>query len=74
MSKEYTGSSPSEATTPSTLLKKRSPSLAFLFIFSAMLAGCTESPEDELAACAKLVKEGLRPVADQREDRFMGKV
>jgi len=39
-----------------------------------LLAACTDSPNDELASCASLVKEGLREVADQREDRFLGKV
>jgi hypothetical protein len=38
------------------------------------LSGCTDSPNDELAACARVVKEGLRKVADQPEDRFLGKV
>ena len=29
---------------------------------------------DETAACTRMVAEGLRPLADQREDRFNGKV
>jgi hypothetical protein len=39
-----------------------------------VLSGCTDSPKEELAACGRMVKEGLREVADNREDRFMGKV
>lgn len=39
-----------------------------------LLAACTESPNDELAACARLIKDGPRPVADERQDRFLGKV
>jgi hypothetical protein len=35
---------------------------------------CTDSPNDELASCARLVKEGLLEVAEEREDRFLGKV
>jgi len=38
------------------------------------LAACTDSSDEELAACARMVTEGLRPVAEVREDRFMGKV
>lgn len=49
-------------------------SLVYALAMGVGIAGCTESPNDELAACARLVKEGLRPVAENREDRFMGKV
>ena len=49
-------------------------SLTFVLALVVGIAGCTESPNEELAACARLVKEGLRPVAENREDRFMGKV
>ena len=53
---------------------KRLRSLVFTGLLGVGLTACTDSPNDELAACARLVKGGLRDVADQREDRFLGKV
>ncbi len=38
-----------------------------------LLAGCT-SKRDELKACAKLVNSGFRPIAEDRTERFLGKV
>ncbi len=50
-------------------------SLAFAAVFlAAGLSACTDSPKDELAACARMAKQGLREIADKREDRFLGKV
>lgn len=40
----------------------------------ALLAGCTESSDAELAACGRTVKEGFREIATDRADRFQGKV
>ena len=74
MSKEYTGSSPGEAMVSCTLPVKRCSSLALILLFGTLLMACTDSPDEELAACARLVKGGLLPIADDRENRFMGKV
>lgn len=44
-----------------------------IFLHSGLL-GCTESPSEELQACAEIVKKGFRPIAENRVDRFQGKV
>ena len=38
------------------------------------LAGCATSGHDDLAACASMAAGGLRPVAAERTERFLGKV
>jgi hypothetical protein len=48
--------------------------LTALAVSLVVLAGCTDSPKDELSACKRMVGDGLREVADKREDRFLGKV
>ncbi len=47
---------------------------SFSLLFMLVLSACTESPNEELRACATLVKEGLREIPDDRADRFLGKV
>ena len=44
-------------------------------IFGVMLflGGCSSKPED-LMSCAKVIFGGFRPVADERSERFQGKV
>jgi hypothetical protein len=37
-------------------------------------AACAASSPAELRACADLVKQGFRPIAEDRADRFLGKV
>lgn len=46
------------------------------FIFSAVigLAACTDSPREELDACASMVRDGLLEIPENRADRFLGKV
>ncbi len=39
-----------------------------------LLNACTDSSDEDLKACAELVKGGLRPIADERDQRFLGKV
>jgi hypothetical protein len=46
---------------------------ASLILLAAALSACSSSDPDRVA-CASMVKSGLRPVADAREDRFLGKV
>ena len=45
-----------------------------VFVLSVGLSGCTESPSEELQACAEVVKNGFRPIVDDRAERFLGKV
>ena len=45
----------------------------FLFGATLLVGGCASKPED-LVACAKLVWKGLRPVAEEHTQRFLGKV
>jgi len=57
---------------------KRPLSFAFLallvFIYWFGGSAAAVSSADELRACARLVKEGFRPIAEDRADRFQGKV
>lgn len=39
-----------------------------------ILAGCGTSPKRELAACVSMAADGFRPVAESRDQRFLGKV
>lgn len=55
-------------------LTKRATALFLVVFIGVGLWACTDSPNDELAACGRVVKAGLRPVADEREERFLGKV
>ena len=45
----------------------------FLFGATLLVGGCASKPED-LVACAKLAWKGFRPVAEERTERFLGKV
>ncbi|MFT6389602.1 MAG: hypothetical protein ACJAUP_002995 [Cellvibrionaceae bacterium] len=42
--------------------------------FFLILSACTDSPSEELRACATLIERGLREIPDDRSDRFLGKV
>ena len=46
----------------------------FLSIAALAVAGCASPAPDDLAACARMTAHGMRPVADQRTERFLGKV
>ena len=47
----------------------------FLLLAIALAAGgCDTTKQRDLAACAALIAEGLRPVAVDRTERFLGKV
>src|SRR6266487_3027739 len=47
----------------------------FLLLAIALAAGgCDTTKQRDLAACAALIAEGLRPVAVERTERFLGKV
>ncbi len=48
--------------------------LSLLFILIIGLSGCTDSTNVELQACAELVKKGFREIAEDRSERFLGKV
>lgn len=48
--------------------------LLVLFLSILGLEGCATSPKEELAACASMTIDGFRPVANQRDQRFEGKV
>ena len=48
-------------------------SLSLVVILPALLS-CTESSNDELQACADVVKNGFRAIPKDRADRFLGKV
>ncbi|NHN37668.1 oxygenase [Pseudomaricurvus alcaniphilus] len=52
----------------------RSATLTLLITTTLLLASCTDSSKEELAACARVVKEGFREIADDRSERFQGKV
>lgn len=52
-----------------------SPSfILFTSVTLLFLGGCTESSDEELTACKNLVKAGFRDIADDRSERFLGKV
>ena len=55
-------------------MKNNTLFLFSVFVLLAGLIGCTESSNDELQACAELVKKGLRDIPADRADRFLGKV
>lgn len=55
-------------------LTDRIPPWVILLVATTMLGGCTESPRPELAACKRVVKEGFREIAEDRSERFLGKV
>ena len=46
----------------------------FVLTFCYMFPASATSPSAELKACAEVVKEGFRPIAKDRADRFLGKV
>lgn len=55
-------------------MKKKKLILILPIILQAGLVACTDSPSEELQACADIVKKGMRPIAKDRADRFLGKV
>ena len=55
-------------------MKKKKLSLLSSLLITLVLNACTDSPTEELQACAKIIKAGFRPIADNRADRFLGKV
>ncbi len=62
---------------PSALTARpTSMSCLYAFLLPATLAatGCVSPAPDESADCARTVASGLRPVASQRSQRFLGKV
>jgi hypothetical protein len=48
--------------------------LSSLFVLLVGLSGCTDSTNDELQACAEIVKKGFRKIPEDRAERFLGKV
>ena len=51
----------------------KAPLACLALLLAAVSSACTSSEPDQVA-CANLVKSGFRPVAEAREDRFLGKV
>jgi hypothetical protein len=63
------------------VVTKRSVPVLAILCLVALLVGCTDEKkvslderERSIQACVDLAKEGLRPVADERSERFQGKV
>jgi hypothetical protein len=49
-------------------------SYSLLIVATVTLASCTNLEVQDLPACTAMLMTGFRPVADQRTDRFLGKV
>lgn len=49
-------------------------SYPFLLAVTVALASCASQQAQDLPACTAMVVTGIRPIADQRTDRFLGRV
>src|SRR6266545_2773718 len=49
-------------------------SLALCLLGAVLVGGCVTPVPNDFAACTAMVASGMRPLADDRTERFLGKV